>query len=226
MGRIFKFAEGEYYHIFNRGVDKRIIFYDQQDKDRFQKLLFLCNSNKSLHYSILKEQLGSGDALYQIEREEKLVAIGAYCLMGSHFHLLVREEVTGGISRFMQKLATAYTMYFNIRNQRTGSLLQGRFKAKHAPSDDYLKYLFSYIHLNPVEHIVPNWKESGVRKTSETWSYISKYRFSSLADYLTGSRIQKIILSTKSFPSYFKNPVQVKEEIFSWLLIKPPDFMV
>lgn len=223
MSRPIKFSEGEYYHVFNRGVEKRVVFKDLFDKIRFQKLMFLCNSEHMLHLSILKEEI-RGDNIYSIERGRPLVAVGAYCIMNNHFHILLKEITNGGISRFMQKLSTAYTMYFNIRNQRTGSLFEGRFRAKQADSNDYLKYLFSYIHLNPVEHIEPKWKEQGIRNMKKVWNYACCYSFSSIKDFLDHGRPEKIILSLKSFPSYFETNESVQKEIQDWLMVKPENF--
>jgi len=106
-----------------------------------------------------------GSTLYdlkKINRGEQLVNIVTYCLMSNHFHLLIYEKTEGGISKFMQKVTTAYTMYFNKSKQRTGALFQGKFKAKHASiNDNYLKYLVAYIHLNPIKLIDAQWKENG-----------------------------------------------------------------
>ena len=93
------------------------------------------------------------------------VELYAYCLMGNHFHLLLYELVFGGISRFMQRLSTAYSMYFNLKNERTGILFEGRFHGRHVDNDTYLKYIYSYIHLNPVQHVEPEWKEKGIGNT-------------------------------------------------------------
>ena len=157
MSRLINFfAIGEFYHIYNRGTDKRLIFKDNIDRNRFISLLYLCNSQSAIHRSNFNTS--SLNELLNIPREEPLVDIGAYCIMSNHFHLLVHERIENGISLFMQKLSTAYTMYFNKRYERSGALFQGRFKAKHLDSDNYLKYIFAYIHLNPVEIIDNGWK--------------------------------------------------------------------
>lgn len=114
---------------------------------------------------------------------EKLVNIGAYCLMPNHFHILVHEKSEGGISKFMLKLSTAYSMYFNKLNDRSGALFQGPFKAKHADNDEYLKYLFAYIHLNPLKIIDPNWRNYGAIDRSKAESYVKNYPYSSFGDY-------------------------------------------
>ena len=215
------FSEGEYYHVFNRGVEKRIIFNDDIDHRRFQTLLFLCNVANPVHYTLIRDLVGHGTAMYKFNRGTPLVHIGAYCLLRNHFHILLKEYRAKGISQFMQKLSTAYTMYFNIRSERKGVLFQGKFRAKHASHDDYLKYLYSYIHLNPAQHIEVEWKKSGAKNTDAIWSYIAAYRFSSLIDYMGMQRSESAILAPKEFPEYFRDDQSVRKEIFSWLKLKP-----
>lgn len=222
MSRTFQFEQGEYYHVFNRGVEKRTVFLDQPDRIRFQKLLYLCNSNKSLHFSVIKDDI-KGPAIYHVERGKQLVSLGAYCLMGNHFHLLLRERTKGGISQFMQKLVTAYTMYFNIRNERTGSLFEGRFRARHASHDEYLKYLFSYIHLNPMKHVEPKWEEQGIQNGKTSWQYLENYHFSSAVDYLGEKRPERAILSMAKFPGYFRKKDAMLHELLDWLAMKPEE---
>ena len=82
MERKFNFAEGEYYHIYNRGVDKRDIFLDEADRKRFQRMLYIANGNKPVVYKLIQ-----GRPLELVEKGESIVAIGAYCLMPNHFHL-------------------------------------------------------------------------------------------------------------------------------------------
>ncbi len=141
--------------------------------------------------------------------------------MGNHFHLLLREKEEHGISMFMQKMITAYTMYFNIRNQRTGSLFEGRFRARHIDNDEYLKYMFSYIHLNPIQHIEPKWKEEGIRNMEKAKDYLTHYPYSSLYEYRKQKRPESAILTKFAFPSYFKTPRVLEDEMNSWLEFTP-----
>lgn len=214
--RSITFAPSEYYHVFNRGVEKRTIFKSSRDKQRFQKLLYLCNGDKIVHLSNLAN-LNNGKSFYSIDRGRPLVAIGAYCLMGNHFHILLQENVLGGISRFMQKLSTAYSMYFNLKNERTGALFEGKFCGRHVNNDLYLKYIYSYIHLNPVQHIEPEWKEKGIKKSRLVNDYLHNYKFSSFSDYLGGDREEAVILDKSSFPEYFKQSGAYLEEVSDWL---------
>ena len=121
---------GEYYHIYNRGVDKRIIFNNRKDYQRFIKLLYYANDARSLDN--LNIDFTRGLPYGNLEDERDVLAdIGAYCLMPNHFHLLIKEKEEFGISRFIHKIATSYSMYFNKLNERSGRLFQGPYKAKH-----------------------------------------------------------------------------------------------
>ena len=216
MSRTFIFAPGEYYHCYSRGTEKRKIFLNKKDHERFIALLFACNNTKTIHLS--DHQGKSLDEIFSLEREDSLVDIGAYCLMPNHFHLLLYEKQKNGISLFMQKLMTAYTMYFNKKYDRTGSLFESRFRARHASDDRYLKYLFSYIHLNPLKIIDSEWKENGIKDKKEAIEFLKKYYYSSYVDYLsTDNRSQGLILNKGAFPDYFNQPKDFQDEIFEWL---------
>jgi len=212
MERKFKFAPDEFYHVYNRGNNKSVIFLSAADHKRFQKLLYVCNSAKPVVFKTIQ-----GLPLDKIERGETLVDIGAYCLMPNHFHLLLREKTDGGISQFVEKLSTGYSMYFNKKSNRTGALFEGRFKAKHVDSDEYLKYLFAYIHLNPVKIIDPKWKENGIEDHIAAKEFLATYLYSSYADYTGQSRREDLILKKDSFPEYFKTSFEFEQLIDDWL---------
>jgi len=210
-------AEGEYYHLYNRGTDKREIFTDNHDHNRFMTLLYLCNSNQTVN---IDHELRKGltfPELFEIEKRAPLVSIGAYCLMPNHFHILVREEREGGIPLFMRKLSTAYTMYFNVKHSRNGALFQGTYRSKHVAGDEYLKYLFAYIHLNPVKLIDPTWKENGIVDRGNAKRYLEGYRYSSYGDYRGTARKEGVILSGGVFPEYFSEPNSFERFVADWL---------
>lgn len=213
MERSFDFSIDEFYHLYNRGNNKCDIFLDEGDRKRFVRLLFLCNSTKPMIYKIVQ-----GWPLNNIDVEEKLVDIGAYCLMPNHFHILVHERSEGGISVFMQKLTTAYSMFFNRKYTRTGSLFGGTFKATHVDTDEYLKYLFSYVHLNPVKLIDNKWKENGIKDRDKAKKYLREYVSSSYLDYIGVSREENVILSHDSFPDYFSDIIDFDDFIDEWLI--------
>lgn len=215
MSRNITFSPDEYYHCYSRGTEKRKVFLDKADYHRFIHLLFICNSESKIHLSDYKGR--SFTEIFEIDRGETLVDVGAYCLMTNHFHLLLKEKKDGNISLFMQKLMTAYTMYFNKRYERSGALFESRFRAKHCDTDEYLKYIFSYIHLNPIKLMDPKWKESGIKNKKLAEKFLSDYEYSSYLDYMGENRAQGVILNRKSFPEYFPNKKEFEMEIFDWI---------
>ena len=136
------FAPGEFYHLYNRGTDKRIIFANKKDYEHFLFLMYVCNTTKSIELRNVKEDF---------DREEIIVDIGSYCLMPNHFHILIHEKIEGGISKYMLKLMTSYSMYFNKKYRHTGKLYEGAFLAARIDNDAYLWQVSRYIHLNPID---------------------------------------------------------------------------
>lgn len=177
------FAPDEWYHCFNRGVDKRVVFTNPEDYERFLMLLYACNSREPIQISNIYQGRTLVDLMSAVERKETLVDIGAYCLMPNHHHLLLREHDYGGITSFMRKLGTGYTMYFNIKYERSGALFQGAFKSKQIVSDQNLNRVVSYIHANPAELVEPAWKQGSIRNEKNLRAFLSGYRYSSFLDY-------------------------------------------
>jgi putative transposase len=211
--RKISFVDGEYYHIYNRGNSKQRIFRDKNDYVRFIGLLFACNSSKNFKI----DNLNKKESLLNAPRGNQIVYIGAYCLMPNHFHILITDTGEGNISKFMQKVITAYVMYYNKKYQRSGSLFEGKFKAEYASDDRYLKYLFSYIHLNPTKLVEPKWKKTGIQNKPKVIEYLEKYQYSSYLDYLGVGRREKVIMDRNKFPDYFPNKNNFKKEIFEWI---------
>lgn len=216
MERKFGFSQGEYYHIYSRGIDRRDIFKTDNDYERFVALLYAANSTTQIHLSDFKKQLKD---VYKKERGETFVDIGCYCLMRNHFHILIREKEEQGISTFISKLLTGYSMFFNKKYQRSGSLFVRPFRAEHADSDEYLKYLFSYIHLNPIKAINPDWKEKRI-DSSQARKFLSEYQCSSYLDYVGTMREQNIILNKDAFPKYFPQKKDFLDEMQEWITLK------
>jgi len=213
MQRKFVFSVGEYYHIYTRGIDKRVVFTNDQDYSRFQALLYAANTEKQIHISALPK----GYNLYDLECGETLTDIGCYSEMPNHPHLLVKEKIEGGISKFMGKLLTAYSMYFNTKNERSGSLFVRPFRARHITNDNHLKYLFAYIHLNIIKIIEPKWREIGIRNIKKATEYLNIYNFSSYSDY-TNKRVKDNNILTKiEFPEYFIEENSFAIYVNEWL---------
>ena len=216
--RKVSFVPGEYYHIYNRGNSKQKIFHDKQDYERFIGLLYACNNQENFKiFNIPK-----GQDLFSIERGKFLVSIGAYVLMPNHFHLLITQGEDGNISKFMQKVSTAYVMYYNKKYERAGGLFEGKFKSQHVGNDRYLKYLFSYIHLNSLKLIYKNWKEKGISNKKEALDHLLNYKYCTYIDYMEFERVQNKILNTEAFPKYFSSKESLSREIFDWLSFNEP----
>jgi len=177
------FAPGEWYHCYTRGVEKRIVFENKDDYERFLEALYL--SNSTIQTPRGNFQHLSHVEVLQLPRSDALVAIGAYCLMPNHFHLLIKEIRPGGITKFMQKVGTSYTMYFNIKRERVGGLFVTPFRSKHIHDDRYFQRVAQYIHLNPYEVV-------GLKKLRE-------YRYSSFPDYYGEGRSVQTILDKEAF---------------------------
>ncbi|MFH1201033.1 MAG: transposase [bacterium] len=199
------FIPEEFYHLYNRGTEKRIIFLDEQDYHHFLFLMYICNTEKSITLRNIGEFF---------ERGKTIVDIGVFCLMPNHFHILVREKIEDGISTYMRKLLTGYSMYFNKKYKRTGKLHEGVFKSIHANKDTYLKYLYSYVHLNPAKIIDKNWKENKNRNAVNLLKYVFSYPYSSIKEYKDN---KFRIVNPSQFPAYFKNPTDHKKELVEWL---------
>ena len=207
------FVQNEYYHLYNRGNSKQKIFHDAEDYLRFISLLYACNST----YNFRSYGLDKNENPYDFERGGTIVGIGAHVLIPNHFHILITQIEDSGISKFMQKLSTAYVMYYNKKYKRSGSLFEGKFKSEWLREDRYLKYIYSYIHLNPIKLIDKDWKEKGIKDKSKALNYLHKYHYSSYLDYFGEERIQNKILDKKSFPHYFPTKQKFLREIFDWI---------
>ena len=209
----------QYYHIYNRGIDKRVIFKSERDYQRFIMLLFLANSSNSFRLDDLLNK--SGKTFYEIlvmDKGKPLVSVGAWCLMTNHFHILVKQEIDGGITKFMRKLSVGYSMFFNIKYQRQGALFGGLFKSKHISEDLHLKHLFGYIHLNALDIQFSGWEKLIDKKHPKEWKdFLDNYAYSSYQDYIGLVRPEGNILNKPAFPEYFKDETTFKDFIDSYL---------
>ena len=166
------FAVGEHYHIYNRGVDKRITFTDEYDIRRFFQSMVEFNTVKPIGSLYENSFLQLGGETPKLG--EKLVNIIAYCLNPNHFHLILEQLVEGGISEFMKRLGGGYTGYFNKKYTRSGSLFQGVFKDVHIDTNEYLLHVSSYVNLNDRVHQLGGETPKLVRSMSSWGEYTDK----------------------------------------------------
>ena len=199
-------AIGEWYHCYTRGVDKRVVFETSIDFDRFLLHLYVGNATNTVRLSNLRDRgLQAVLTNDHIDRGDSLVDIGAYSLMPTHAHLVLRATREEGIAQFMQKVFTGYTQYFNNKRQRTGALFSGTYKSKHISDDRYLKQVVPYVLLNPVELFEPQWKEGAGNLTHIEKSLLG-YRYSSFQDFYDIDRLEKKIVSDALSTYYDSKP--------------------
>jgi len=167
------FITDSYFHIYNRGVDKRDIFSNEKDVERFlmcMKLFAFKNPVGSLQLALRDQHSFVDVRRLQISSgEERLVSIVEYCLNPNHFHFILKQEIDGGISEFMKRLQGGYTRYFNDKNNRSGALFQGKFKSSYAEKENYFEMIFAYVMWNYKVHDIPKNKLKLVRSSEEEY---------------------------------------------------------
>ncbi|MFH0936723.1 MAG: transposase [Candidatus Daviesbacteria bacterium] len=152
------YSEDGYYHIYNRGVEKRLIFQDSQDYGVFLSYLkeyLLPKDEKGLYNQLSNSNISSKER-DKILKQLRLnnfadeITLLAHCLMPNHFHFLVKQKDPNSIDKFMNSIGSRYAMFFNKKYKRVGALYQDVYKAVMVESEPQLLYLSSYIHRNPL----------------------------------------------------------------------------
>ena len=196
--------KGDYVHIFNQGVDRRQIFLIREDYERFKAYLFILNDAENVRPANIIERDGGGDT-YAYARGEPLVRITAFSLLPTHFHILAAPLVEKGIARFMQKVVTGYTMYFNARTLRTGRLFASGYKSTTI-SRANKNYARSYIHMTPMQFFLDSWMDAQQELGAHA-SKLATYPYASLQEFQTKTHI----ITTPE-----KSSVTVNGELRSW----------
>ncbi len=223
-------VSNSYYHVYNRGVDKRVIFLDEHDYHRFYESMYLFNDLNYKHRGgteIEREALLAGHEVYSYGREP-LVSIVSFCLRPTHFHLLLKQTVPEGISKFLHRVGMGYANYFNIRYDRKGRLCEGPFKAKPVDSEEHLQLLPRYIHLNALDGSPFEWRDGG----HTNWDggaerKLNEYRWSSHPVYLKNKQrlpvvdeeiVRKWFATKEAYLQYLKVPTffGAEEPSFVW----------
>lgn len=202
---IKEFTAGEYYHLYNRGVEKREIFLDDQDYTVFLGLL-------------KKYLVGEVDKTTNYHKFNNLtdqVKLLAYCLMPNHFHLMVYQSTDDGITKLMRRVMTGYVMYFNNKYNRVGSLFQGRYKASHINADAYLHHISRYIHMNPEDF--QSWPYSSLDH------YLGKQKTPSWVD---PKPVMELFDSTEDYKKFVNDYIDSKNElsVLKWQLANTEDY--
>lgn len=242
--RVEPFTVGNFIHAYNRGNRKVVIFRDINDKWRFLKILRFFNdeyspSNPFRQVGIIEggsadektgtvevkpQQLPSGQFKWPEwpkawPAHKPLVKILSYCLKNNHFHLLLKEIIAGGISKFMKKLSDGFTGYSNLKYDEVGRVFQGSYKGKTAMKDiKILQYLDAYIQVfNPFEDY-PGGIEGAFKEFDQAFEFAMNNPFCSLGESF-GKRNLGIIdrdVLTEMFP----NVEVYKKFVYDALLVR------
>ncbi|MEA3398234.1 MAG: transposase [Patescibacteria group bacterium] len=203
--RKVKFQNDSYYHIYNRGVDKREIFCNEKDYLRFLISIREFNNIDSVEsiYRLNQMRRKVETKFLRFEPNRRnLVSIICYCLNPNHFHLLIKQLSENGVQAFMHKLGLGYTNYFNNRYARGGSLFQGTYQAVEVKSSGQLEYVSAYINGNAEIH--------GIAKAQN-------YKWCSYPDYL-GKR-KGTLCNKREIFQYFNNSIGEYKEFVKEIII-------
>lgn len=204
-GRDIPLVTNEIYHVFNRGVASLPTFQNKRDYSRaIETMFYYQNRIPPVKYS--KFLTLSTDKRRQIlndlaKQKQFFIEIIAYCLIPNHFHLIIKQVVENGISKFTGNFTNSYTRYFNTKNERAGPLFQGKFKAKRIETEEQLFHLSRYVHLNPYSSYVV-----------KTLKDLENYPFSSLPEYL--GKVQTNYCAKEVVLGNFKNKAEYKKFLF------------
>ena len=187
-----EYGAGGYYHIYNRGIDKREIFLDEQDYSVFIGYMKFYLDKPILQGQALKGVNGKTVPPSRISKNyTNEISLLAYCLMPNHFHFLIRQSSDRGIAEFMQSLLLKYVLYFNKRYKRVGSLFQSRYKTVLIHNEDQFIYITKYIHRNAIDLVPSRPGLEGLRD----------YKYSSYGNYL--GLFKQSWVKTEDILSYF-----------------------
>ena len=211
------FTVDNFIHVFNRGNRKQPIVHTDKDRDRFLRMLYYFNTEETpnnlfqelTRLKLLRSDLNNFPWLKGWPSRKPIVSILSFTLMENHFHLLLKEIKDGGTARFMQKLGTGMTMYYNLKYQETGRLFQGAYKARCVDENVYLKYVNIYIQVKNLLELYPGGLEKAVKEFNKAYAWAINYSYSSLGDFV-GAR-ERGIIDKDIFLELFGNPEEYKE---------------
>ncbi len=161
---------GSFYHVYNRGTEHRDVFLCDEDRRRFLRGCIVFNNDEVVH----KKPELIRDGSHPLQARNPLVSIITYALMGNHIHLLLQQHCDDGIARFMHRLGTGYTKYFNRKYQRTGVLFESGYKSVLIEDDEQFLHVGRYIHLNPID-LLPISERNMLKLLAYPWSSLRHY---------------------------------------------------
>lgn len=173
-----------YYHVYARGVNKQQLFLDDADFNHFIAILqrYLSPSDPG-RYNTLSD----------------ITQLMAFCLMSNHFHLLLFQVEPGSMSKLMQRVLTTYSIYFNKKYQRSGPILESRYRASRISSEEYLLHITRYIHLNPQQ-----WQ-------TYQYSSLPYYTGTKTVDWVTPHPIRNLFIGAGEYLTFLESYKETRE---------------
>lgn len=182
-----QFAPGTFVHVVNRGAHKIDIVRTDADRWRFLKLLRYLNDEnapRNWERDISPAHIRNNFARPEHWDEVRpYVSILSHCLKDNHFHLLLLEQLEGGISKFMQRVSRSMAANFNAKYDGFGALFQGSYRARVIDTDRHLQHLAVYINIKNVFEAYPSGFESALANFDDAYAWAIRYPFSSTADF-------------------------------------------
>ncbi|MBI2485252.1 transposase [Candidatus Uhrbacteria bacterium] len=203
-------AIGEYYHVFNRGVDRQTLFHNDGDFERFLLLLHFCNQEDRLSRDILRTTPSV------VLKEKRLVAICSYVIMPNHFHMKLKQVKENGIQRFLQRFQMAYAKYFNTLHERRGTLFESAYRCVHICRESQWFHLTNYIHLNPLDLSGILWREGVSKEWPKAKTFLDVYSWSSYHAF-RGQLERVPILDEQYLKERAPDPLEYLKEMEEWV---------
>ncbi len=199
--RKYILATNEIYHAYNRSVGNEVIFEDKRNIRRFINLIDYYRFPQTLKYSRYLTLPLDLKKLYNenFYKQKPVVSIFSFSVMPNHFHFLLKQTKEMGISDFARNVQNSFAKYYNLKNDRHGTLLQNPFKAKRIETDEEFIHVSRYIHLNPVTSFLINFEQ------------LFKYPYTSFAAYMENIKYQ--FISTDEILSHFATKEKYAEFI-------------
>jgi len=213
--RNIELSTGGFYHIYNRGVDKRLIFNDQDDFLMFYRYLYLFsdyNYKNRFGRPMMNEiELAGAEQLSMLRKP--LIKILSFNLVGNHFHLFAEQFIDDGISIFLHKIKKTYSNKFNKKHSRVGGLFESVFKAKLIDNESHLMHIPRYIHLNSLDLEMPEWRHGKIKDWDKALRILNSDPWSSHRVYMGEKQLLPIVdeefartsfIGTEDYVNYLK----------------------
>lgn len=184
------------YHVYNKTIEGKKILINNNICQRLLDLIQYYRSSQSIlrfsKFQKLTEVFKNSYERRIFDKRAFRISILSYCLMPTHYHFLLKQNIKNGISIFISQIQNSFTKYYNTKNKRIGPIFLHRFKSKPIQSEEQLKHVSRYIHLNPYsDGLVSNDND------------LMHYPWSSFHDYVSETKEQ--ICETEYFISLFNN---------------------